>query len=196
MSNDHSNVEPLDLWSLLPEVGNGKLPSPATGSPREEQSPLSRDPQALGRQDVSAPAQTARGTEARSSAERWQNGAGDWREALRVLQDALLRSPLSRNGGEDEEAASIAPEQVVGAMRQVLPEITWRVLALLDQIPERGAILLTPLRPTVDQDGACHLCGDALADPQHFPPRCERCGLAARLALGYLSLSDLLCPGG
>ena len=77
-----------------------------------------------------------------------------------------------------------------------LRELRRFVLALLDQIPERGAIRLTTLRPTVVQDGMCDLCGDALADPQHSPPRCERCGTAARLALGYLSLFDLLCPGG
>jgi hypothetical protein len=193
MANDRSNDEPLDLWSLLPEESNGK--APATGSPGAEQSSLTTDPQALERVAMPPPAQAAGGTEASRSAEPWQDGVGDWREALRVLQDALPRSTLARNGGEDAETASIAPEQVTDAMRQALPEITWRVLALLEQVPERGAILLTPLRGTVTHIGKCDLCGETLIDPRHFPPICERCGIASRLALGYLSLADLLCPG-
>jgi len=107
------------------------------------------------------------------------------------LQDAL--SAISESEGKQDAPHDIAPDLVAPPMRERLPEITWRVLALLGQIPRRGAILLTPLRPSVVKEGACHLCGEMLADPHHFPPRCELCGLATQLALGHLSLADLLC---
>jgi hypothetical protein len=195
MPNDHANVDPLDLWSLLAEESNGNAPSNASGSQREEHTSLRQASPNVGGEEGSAPEQTARVTSASSEALPWQVERGDWREALRVLQDALARSPLTGSEGETAQCSGIAPEEVADAMREVLPEIAWRVLALLDQIPARGAIRLTPLRPLVAQEGTCDLCGDALADPHHFPPRCERCGLAARLALGYLSLTELLCSG-
>lgn len=193
MSNDHSHVDPLDLWSLLAEESNGNAPANASGSQREEHTSLRQDTPIVGGEEGSAPGHTARRTEASSEAR--QVDGGDWRAALRVLQDALASSPLRGSEGETAERSDIAPEQVADAIREVLPEIAWRVLALLDQIPARGAIRLTQLRPLVAQEGTCDLCGDALADPQHFPPRCERCGLAARLALGYLPLLELLCSG-
>jgi hypothetical protein len=191
MSNDNAHLKAPDLWSLLP--GSGESSPPVTGEPREENAHQGRDPPVGGGEDRTAPPQAGTRAEARHPAADWpQDWAGDWRAALQGLQDAL-----GSTATEGEEAPpAIAPEQVTAPMRDRLPEITWRVLALLDQIPERGAIRLTALREVVGKAGTCDLCGDALKDPQHFPPRCELCVLAARLALGYLSLPDLLCAGG
>ncbi len=74
-------------------------------------------------------------------------------------------------------------------LRQAIGEVFWRAKALRAQIKPRGAILFVPLRPVSSQAaGTCDLCGDPL--PAGGSARCAACVIAARLALGYLSLEE------
>ena len=186
MSNNFTPADGLDLWSLLP-AERERSPSPAAGDELHKGPgpPHSDVGPANGDADTQAHPRSATGP---------HDWTGDWQGALSALQGALARSPLSAG---DEEALRRPPaERIADRQRDLLPEIAWRVLALLDQIPERGAIRLRALRSFDEEEGNCDLCGESLADPRHFPPRCELCGIAARLALGYLTLSDLLGAGG
>lgn len=185
MSNNSTPADGLDLWSLLPAEGDGSPPPAAGDALHNGPGPPPHNAGPVGVEDdhhAHTPAATSP-----------HEGTGDWQGALHALCDALARSPLG--AGDEDALRSLSAERIADRQRDLLPEIAWRVLALLDQIPERGAIRLTALRSFKEQEGTCDLCGDALADPQHFPPRCERCGIAARLALGYLSLLDLLSSG-
>jgi len=67
------------------------------------------------------------------------------------------------------------------------PEISWRVEAMLSQIPDKGAIPFLVAREAVEpQAGCCLSCGEPLNQGNAY--RCAACGRAANLALG-MSLS-------
>lgn len=62
------------------------------------------------------------------------------------------------------------------------PEISWRVGAMLPQIPDRGPIPFLVAREAVEpQEGCCLSCGDLLKPGDAY--RCAACGRAANLAL-------------
>lgn len=62
------------------------------------------------------------------------------------------------------------------------PEISWRVEAMLSQIPNKGAIPFLVAREAVKpQAGCCLSCGEPVGTGNAY--RCAPCGRAANLAL-------------
>jgi hypothetical protein len=64
------------------------------------------------------------------------------------------------------------------------PEISWRVEAMLPQIPNKGPIPFLVAREAIEpQAGCCLSCGDPLKFGDAY--RCAACGRAANLALDF-----------
>jgi hypothetical protein len=92
----------------------------------------------------------------------------------------IVRGPRSAEGLARILLERKAELIVILKMRDA--EVTWRVQAMLPQIPENGPVPFLIAREAVEpQAGCCLSCGELLAGDDRY--RCTPCGRAANLAL-------------